>query len=205
MLCLCLDPSLTGTGFALMQVPLPADENGVNALDKIIVRNVVGIIENKDASEPEQTRVKRLYEEIWKVLNLCAAVGAKVHLIAAEMAPHLYGQTQKHEKAIRFQFASYTIVRLVAAHAQLPLLECNPEWSKRAAVGAERASKAEVKRMMGFRCLGGMDIKWPIGYGEDVIDALTVGFWLDSLWQSQKMGETTPLAPFVPQELAARS
>lgn len=198
---LCLDPSLTGTGFALMPVPLTKDGNGYNSLNLIVRGNIAGVIENKDSKEPEQVRVRRLYDELWGALHLAKLKGP-VDLIAAEMAPHMYAGREQ-DRSNRFQFASYTVIRLFASIVGVPLLECNPEHSKRAVGAAPRADKKEIKRTLAFRCLGDAGAKWPLGWTEDVLDALTVGFWLDSLYQSQRMGETTALAPFMPAELVA--
>lgn len=198
--CLCLDPSLTGCGFAAMPVPLIPDAHGYHSLAANVLGGIAGVIDNKDAREIEQVRIVRLYDELYAALGLMIKKGHRPHLIAAEMAPHLYSGTQKHEKAIRFQFAAYTVIRLFAHHVNLPLLECAPEKSKQASVGFAKADKEAVKRGLAFRCLGHADTKWPPGYTEDVLDALTVGFWLDALYQSSRMGEVTALTPLMPRE-----
>ncbi len=195
---LCLDVSLTGTGFAVMPVPLPTDKDGLWSLDLIVRENLAGVIENKDAKESEPVRFARLYEELWATINLASKRRLHIDVIAAEMAPHIFARMT--ERAIRLMFGAYAITKLMAAHSKLPYLECAPQQSKLAAVGYAQPKKPEVRRGLAFRCLGSAEAKFPKGYTEDVLDALTVGFWLDALYQSSRMGEVTALTPLMPRE-----
>lgn len=202
MIALCLDPSLTGTGFAVMPVPLPSDGQGYNPLRLIVCGGIAGEIENGNARESEQARLVRIYNELWRVVNLARGKGHEIGVIGAEMAPHLYNATQKNERAIRYQFAAYAVIRLFAAHVAIPLLEVKPEVSKQVAVGYAKADKLVVRRGLSARICGDMDAKWPAGWTDNAIDALTVGYWLDSLHQEHHLGVETVLTPHLPALVA---
>jgi Holliday junction resolvasome RuvABC endonuclease subunit len=198
MIALCLDPSLAATGFALMPIPLPADGEGYNPLRLIVLDGLAGEIENRNARETEQARLVRIYDELWRVVHLARARGHAIGVIAAEMAPNLYGGTAKAEKIIRFQFAAYTVIRLFAAHVRLPLLEVRPEVAKQVAVGYAKADKGMIKRGLAARIYGSMDARWPPGWTDNAIDALTVGYWLDALHAEHRRGGRNALSPHLP-------
>lgn len=194
MRALCLDPSLTATGFALMPVPLATDRDGLPTIALNVIGGIAGEIENKNARESEQARVVRLYQELWKVADACRRQG-KIDLIAAEMAPNIFVGTAKSERTIRMLFAAYTVIRLFAAHLDIPLIEVAPKLTKRATTGYDKADKETVKRSLGFILGGSAEMAWPKGWTDNAIDALTVGYWLDSLHKAHRLGEDTPLSP----------
>jgi Holliday junction resolvasome RuvABC endonuclease subunit len=198
VIALCLDPSLAATGFAVMPVPLPADGDGYNPLKLIVLDGIAGEIENRNAREDEQARLVRIYDELWHVVHLARSKGHGIDVVAAEMAPNLYSGTVKAEKIIRFQFAAYTVIRLFAAHVKLPLLEVKPETAKQIAVGYPKADKGMVKRGLSGRICGEMDAKWPPGWTDNAIDALTVGYWLDALHAEHLRGGRNALSPHLP-------
>jgi Holliday junction resolvasome RuvABC endonuclease subunit len=198
MIALCLDPSLTGTGFAVMPVPIPSDGEGYNPLRLIVCGGIAGEIENKDSRETEQDRLVRIYDELWRVVHLARSKGYRPEVIGAEMAPHIYVGTAKSERTMRFLFQAYAVIRLFAAHVKLPLLEVQPEVAKQIAVGYAKADKTVVKRGLSARVCGDMDARWPQGWTNNAIDALTVGYWLDSLYREHQLGGATALSPYLP-------
>lgn len=203
MIALCLDPSMTGTGFALMTVPIPTDKQGLSPLKLCVIDGIAGEVENKNARQGEQERVKFLYDELFHVVNLALGKRHRIDIIAAEMAPHLFNATQKNERAIRYQFASYTVIRLFAAQMGIPLLEVAPQDSKQVSVGYAKADKEVVKRGIALRVCGDANGSWPEGWTDNAIDALTVGWWLDGLVQIHNRGEKTVLSPYLPALVAS--
>lgn len=192
MIALCLDPSLTSTGYALVRLPLGKDEGGVYRPNLLVVGGIFGRIRNDDAKESPQTRVVRLYERLWTILDQCLE---RPTLIAAEIPPNMFRASTM--TSISLKIAAYTVVRLFAAHAKIPLLEVAPDQAKKYATGKSRAKKEDTLEAMSYLCLGNKDAKWPAGWSEDSIDALTVAVWLDSLRQLHATGATTPLSPYL--------
>lgn len=208
---LVLDPSLTQTGYAIVDLPLRRDARGLYAPELLALGDQAGVIDVRDpkpiratkrnpapvqaAKATEQWRVMKLYLGIEALLLREMNAGRPIDLVAAEIPPNIYGRKQTSELAVRYQIASYTTVRVVTALNRYPLVEVDPKWSKKSLVGNVNANKEQVREAVTVLTLGDKDAPLPEGWrGEDTVDALAVGFWLNTQIDLARQGYHTPIA-----------
>lgn len=196
---LCVDLSLTNTGWALVRLPLRQQPNSGPFVNPVLR---CGDIPLKDAQRPLAERINDLCEQLQRQAQMQVDSGGRSidpWFMATEIPQHTYyrpdDEHPKGQHAIMVQQRTFgAVIQHFQYNRRMPVLEVSPNDTKYALTGSRNASKNAVGAMLQRLFLGHATDAWPKGWSEGVRDAIAVAYWLDGELSRLRQGAPSALA-----------
>ena len=192
---LCLDVSLTATGYLAVALPFAPVEmvrhGGTyveRASDPTLERDGrrwCGELPTGGPKEGLVERAGRLARQVGELLD-----DLRPTVVAAEQAMQMFtqGSGKTSSASMQMQQWSYAACAIPCWLRGIPLLRVDPKWPKEAVAGQANAGKPAVAAALALRYgvaqRGGKLRAWPGGWGSNnVRDALCVAIWLEGQYR----------------------
>lgn len=199
---LCLDTSMTATGYILLDLPFL--ERGDGTIPDPVTRSlytadrILGQVTLDDAKVPAMERIGLLCQRLGYLASQARTNGTPVDFVVAETPDNTIARQGTSMHAIMAQQRTFGAVGVwMRLHVGLPFLEVTPQNAKFAATGNRNASKETVHRLIGTRLTGKMPEqeggRLPRAYTKAVLDAMSVGFWASSQLRMMRAGSPCEL------------
>lgn len=204
---LCIDLSLTMTGWALVRLPLVQNDRSGCFVNPVVA---CGDIPLKNAKIPVGDRINALCSYLTEVVIMNAA--QRIDLVAMEVPQHTYNRAKremvigehgmemversgKGQIAIMAQQRTFgAVYQWLAHHERCRVLEVDPRKSKEALTGNKNASKSLVGTRLAILFSGRPEGPLPTEWSEGVRDALAVAVYLDGEISRMRQGAPSALA-----------
>jgi Holliday junction resolvasome RuvABC endonuclease subunit len=204
---LCLDLSMTATGWVVVETPFRWRLSGIlqdpRASSPYSRDNFWGQITLRDGKVPVAERIGTLCRELQQVVLHCASDGIPLDMVLAEVPNSTFeqpGRVKSMGSIMAQQRTFGAVAQWLTFMVGVPYLEVSPNDAKFCATGQRSAKKDAVRRVVTTQLTGLAPEdggKLPRSVTEAVIDAFAVGYWASKQHEMALAGSPSGLDPLL--------